>query len=328
MIRLLVLLAFCVPLAQALSTTSSSSPSLRVALPGLSAERFRHRTDRDLTELVQRLPGQQLLVEQGLRRALPLIEQGVRLDLLATAVRVSPDQFPDLYDLLREACQVLDLVSNDDDDDAVLPDLYVQSNPQANAYTLAWQSPNQSPIIVVTSALLEQCTGPEIQAVLGHELGHVKCEHALYLTAGGVAATPLRQLPVVGASIDDQLQQWRLAAEYTCDRAALLVAQDVQVVASALLKLFAGTGRSSQYSQVNVQAFLDQCAQYETQMEQANPWVRRALQQQLKQRTHPLPIRRVAALQSWAESDDYARILLKGTPMIVNDDNEAKSSDE
>lgn len=249
------------------------------------------------------------LAEDTLRRAFPLIEQGVRLDLMASSVKVSPEQLPDLHELLVEACGVLNFPSD------FSPELYVQSNPQANAYTLAIQSQNNkggkndknrkysSSVIVVTSALVDRCTPRELQAVLGHELGHLKCEHALYLTLGNLASSPLSRLPGVGGRVDSLLQDWRLAAEYSCDRAALLVAQDSKVVASALMKLFAGTSRY----EFNTKAFVEQSLEYEKQLESANPFVRLSIQQQ--QRTHPLPVRRVAELEKWFQSDDYRNLL-------------------
>ena len=63
----------------------------------------------------------------------------------------------------------------------------------------------------------------------------------ILLTLGGLASTPLRGLPLVGSQAEKLLQKWRLAAEYSCDSAALLVSQDVTIVAGAMLKLFAGT---------------------------------------------------------------------------------------
>lgn len=96
-------------------------------------------------------------------------------------------------------------------------------------------------------------------------------------------------------------------------RAALLVAQDVEVVAGALCKLFSGVTKS----QVNVQAFLQQWAEYEAQLSSANPLVRLVVRQQLQSRTHPLPVQRGVALDKWSRSDDYARILVKGKPLAV-----------
>ncbi len=50
--------------------------------------------------------------------------------------------------------------------------------------------------------------------------------------------------------------RWLRAAELTCDRAALLVAQDPRVVISALMKLAGGTPAFA--NELNVDAFLEQ----------------------------------------------------------------------
>ncbi|KAL7455063.1 hypothetical protein ACHAWC_009039 [Mediolabrus comicus] len=164
----------------------------------------------------------------------------------------------ELYELMVDAATILDM--------EIVPELYVQSSPQANAYTLALQQQQQQQqqpwkkkkkssdndddqpppppaIVVVTSALLDRCTDDEIQTIIGHELGHLKCSHSLYLTLGGLASTPIRWMPFVGSQAEQLLLEWKLAAEYSCDRAALLVSQDVTIVAGAMLKLFAGTKR-------------------------------------------------------------------------------------
>lgn len=293
-VRIVVLQLALQQLATATSALSSIAQP-RVALPNVDASAFRHPLDRDLTSLIQKAPLSGL-GEEVIRRSFPIIEQGVRLDLLSSSVKVSENQLPDLYELLVEACDIMDL--------KVTPDLYIQSSPQANAYTLALQGRrnNSAPIVVVTSTLLERCSNPEVQAIIGHELGHLKCEHSLYLTLGGIAATPWRGL------LDSVVERWRLAAEYSCDRAALLVAQDSQVVAGAMLKLFAGTARAT-----STEAFVAQCLEYDELLKSANPLVRASINRQ--QRTHPLPVRRVAELEQWAKSEQYLQILKRGTEL-------------
>ena len=303
---LLLILTFGLATSLTLPAPAAVRPA-RVALSGLDGDDFRHPLDRDLTALVQALPGGGL-AQAAVRRTFPAIEQSVRLDLLSTSLKVSPQQLPELHGLLLDACRVLDFGDNP----ATLPELYVQSNPQANAYTLAVRGRATSPIVVVTSALLDACTELEIQAVIGHELGHLKCEHSLYLTLGGLAAAPVRNLPLVGSSVDTALQRWRLAAEYTCDRAAMLVAQDSKVVAGALLKLVAGTGKYA----MSTEAFVAQCVEYDELLKSANPMVRQSIRRQ--QRSHPLPVRRVSELEVWAKSDEYKSILKTRGVELVN----------
>jgi Zn-dependent protease with chaperone function len=211
-------------------------------------------------------------------------------------VKVSNDQLPELHEAMQSAARVLDMSS--------VPELYVQSSSQANAYTLALESKSGSspPIVVITSTLLERCSNEEIQAIIGHELGHLKCSHSLYLTLGGLVSSPFRSLPIVGTQTEQLLQNWRLAAEYSCDRAALLVAQDVDVVAGAMLKLFAGTNKVS-----NTRAFMEQAREYERLLKDANPLVRMSVGMQ--SRTHPLPVKRVVELEKWADSKEYKQLL-------------------
>ncbi|KAL9185310.1 hypothetical protein ACHAXT_003087 [Thalassiosira profunda] len=292
----LSLVILVAPLVHTISSVRgfAAEPSARIPLKGIDAAQFRHPLDRDLTSFVQKAPLTGL-AEEAIRASLSLVEQGTRLDLLSSSVKVSQNQMPELYKSMEEAARVLDM--------DVVPELYIQSSSQANAFTLALQGrDNKPPIVVVTSALVDRCTDEEVQAIIGHELGHLKCSHSLYLSLGGLASAPLRGLPLVGSQAEQLLQQWRLAAEYSCDRAALLVAQDLEVVAGAMVKLFAGTSRAT-----NTQAFIDQSREYEKLLKDANPMVRAAVRMQ--QRTHPLPVERVTELEKWYNSVEYKSIL-------------------
>jgi Zn-dependent protease with chaperone function len=58
--------------------------------------------------------------------------------------------------------------------------------------------------------------------------------------ANVIASGAVSLLPIVSGAVEDALLRWLRAAELTCDRAALLVAQDPRVVISALMKLAGG----------------------------------------------------------------------------------------
>ena len=156
----------------------------KVPLKGIQASQFRHPLDRDLTNFFTNAPLFSNIAKTVITQSLSVVEQRVRLDLLSSSVKVSKYQMSELYELMVDAATILDM--------DVIPDLYVQSSPQANAYTLALQQQQQQKkktsdkdapppaIVVVTSALLDRCTDDEIQAIIGHELGHLKCSHSLY----------------------------------------------------------------------------------------------------------------------------------------------------
>ena len=113
------------PASSAFSATASSR---RVSLTGIDASEFRHPLDKDLTAFVRAAPLSGV-GERAIRRSLAIVEQGVRLDLLGSGIKVSKSQLPELYEAVQECSRILDLETT--------PKLYVQSNPQANAFTLA-----------------------------------------------------------------------------------------------------------------------------------------------------------------------------------------------
>ena len=98
-----------------------------------------------------------------------------------------------------------------------------------------------------------------VQAVIAHELGHLKCDHGVWLTIANLLASgTLSVLPGLSGAVEESLLRWLRAAELTCDRAALLVAQDSRVVVSALMKLAGGSPTLSK--ELNIDAFLEQVA--------------------------------------------------------------------
>eukprot|EP00891_Asterochloris_glomerata_P006074 jgi/Astpho2/6074/Aster-04021 len=221
----------------------------------------RHPLDQQNTRVLQLLPGLEMLTKSIMG---PVAEQVLILENIGTSVQASEDQLPSVYRLLHEAAAMLCMDP---------PDLYIRQNPVPNAHTLAIAG--RKPFIVVHTALLDLLTPAELQAVLAHELGHLKCEHGVWLTVAHVlAGGTLSVLPVMARAVEDNLLRWLRAAELTCDRAALLVAQDPRraavqcthkrnlqllqgrVVMSALMKLAGGSPTFSH--ELNVDAFLRQ----------------------------------------------------------------------
>ena len=74
--------------------------------------------------------------------------------------------------------------------------------------------------------------------------------------ANVLASNTLTVLPLLSGAVEEGLLRWLRAAELTCDRAALLVAQDHRVVISALMKLAGGSPKLN--AELNVEAFLRQ----------------------------------------------------------------------
>ncbi|XP_042499227.1 protease HtpX homolog isoform X2 [Macadamia integrifolia] len=213
-------------------------------------------------------------------------------------------QLPDLHQLMVEAAEVLNVEA---------PNLYVRQNPVPNAYTLAVSG--RKPFVVVHTSLVELLTKRELQAVLAHELGHLKCDHGVWLTFANILTLGAYTVPGLGGLIaqrlEEQLFRWLRAAELTCDRAALLVAQDPKVVISVLMKLAGGCPSLS--DQLNVDAFLEQARSYEKASASPIGWyVRNA---QTRQLSHPLPVLRAREIDEWSRSQEYISLLRRSTPI-------------
>ncbi|WAS05890.1 M48 family metallopeptidase [Gloeomargaritales cyanobacterium VI4D9] len=260
-------------------------------LLGLRAEQFRHPWDRDATQALQQVPGLDGLIRLTLGTA---AQEWFYLENMATGVQVGWNQLPWLYELLQEACQILDMD---------VPYLYLRQNPQPNAYTLAIRG--DKPFIVLHTSLMELLTPAEIQAVIAHELGHLKCEHGVYLTLANLLVLGVAQIPTWGLWLAQGLQtsllQWLRCAELSCDRAALLVAQEPQVVVQVLMKLAGGS--PSLARQLDGQAFLAQARAYD---QRGWGWLKTPRTLPL---THPLPVLRAQEIDRWSQSPAYQRLV-------------------
>lgn len=269
-------------------------------LIGLNADRFRHPLDLQATNTLKQVPG----VDIAIRSVLGSVaEQFFYLNNIASSVLVSEKQLPDLHKLLIEACEILDLEP---------PQLYVQQNPTPNAYTFAMRG--KQPFVVLHTSLIEMLTPEEVQAVIAHELGHLKCEHGVYLTMVNLLVLAANMLPpwgtVLAQSLQDQMLQWVRCAEFSCDRAALLAIQDPKVVMSVLMKLAGGSPTLA--PQLNLDAFIEQAEAYDSVGTDSLGEMLQAAQ--TAQLTHPVPVIRAREIYRWASSVEYQKILDRRQP--------------
>ncbi|KAK4746676.1 hypothetical protein SAY87_025713 [Trapa incisa] len=274
---------------------SSVCRASAVVFRDLDADDFRHPLDKQNTLILRAIPG---LNDLGKALLGSVTEQIMLLENIGTSVLVSKNQLPDLHQLMVEAAQILNLEP---------PDLYVRQSPVPNAYTLAISG--KKPFVVVHTSLVELLTQKELQAVLAHELGHLKCDHGVWLTFANILTLGAYSVPGLGGfiaqSLEDQLFRWLRAAEFTCDRAALLVAQDSKVVISVLMKLAGGS--PSLADQLNADAFLEQARSYDKASSNPVGWyIRNA---QTRQLSHPLPVLRAREIDDWSRSQEYKDLL-------------------
>ena len=97
----------------------------KTPLIGLKADHFRHPLDHQATQTLKQLPGLDLAIRSLLG---PTAAEVFYLDNIASSILVGPQQLPDLYKLLVDACEILDIEA---------PALYIKQHPAPNAYTFA-----------------------------------------------------------------------------------------------------------------------------------------------------------------------------------------------
>lgn len=153
----------------------------KTLLLGLKADDFRHPLDLQATNSLKQIPGLDVAVRSLLGN---VAEQFFYVKNIASSILVGEKQLPEFHQLLLEACHVLDLEP---------PQLYIQQNPVPNAYTFAMRG--KQPFMVIHTSLLEMLTPEEIQGVMAHELGHLKCEHGVYLTMVNIMVLAAGLLP-------------------------------------------------------------------------------------------------------------------------------------
>ncbi len=276
---------------------SAAQPGARREFPQLDPVVFQHPFDRQAMTSFKKVPGLDIVTRKFIEY---FPERVAYIMNVAQSVRVSPTQCPKLYSLLRESCAILDMPE---------PELYVAQTPLVNAMT----SGNTKPYIIVHSGLVDLLSDEEIMAVIAHELGHIKSGHVLYKTmARGISL--LMQLlgeltlgigKLVGYSLEAALLEWDRMAEFTSDRASLLVVQNPQVLVSLMMKLAGGT--LFQRDEMNVAEFLQQAELYHAV--DTNMLDRLYKGMLIAPTTHPMLIVRASEIVKWGDSSGYQDIL-------------------
>lgn len=268
----------------------------------LNKNDYIHEADKQALAALKAIPG----VDSALKKLLAWTgESAIRVAFMASAVKVTPKQCPDLYAKLEVTCKTLGVE---------MPDMFVQQNPQVNAFT----GGVEKPIIVLHSALIERLSDEETLAVIAHEVGHIHAEHVLYLTAARliealVNVSAARLLPgsevlklIISMGIASALLAWARKAELSCDRAALLVTQDEHVIGRTMMKLAGGTFASK----IDYELFLEQGREFKKNYD-ANRLDRFWADVMNSGLSHPFPIWRVAEIIDWVETGEYNELMKK-----------------
>lgn len=259
--------------------------------------RYRHPLDVQATRAIAGTVAYED-VARKLSEAVP--ERAFALLNAAGRVRVGPDQFPELYDTYQRCVRRLGIHPE--------PPLYLNRG-GFNAMT----SGIERPFVIVNDLLVGILPQRELEFIIGHELGHIKFDHVLYLTIAQLLKVPgqvLNAVPIVGPlvrqGLDLLLFEWMRKAELSCDRAGLLCCQDPDAAFRVMMR---SAGAPALYqAEFNVDAFIAQYDDLEEQ--QKTDLISRAFYLlSTMTRSHPWAAVRAYELKKWIDDGDYHGIL-------------------
>ena len=160
-----------------------------------------------------------------------------RTELLGTAVKVTDQQYPRVFEAAKRAGAALNVR---------VPVIFAAPTESIKVKVLGT---DDAPHLIVNLELAEKLEDTELVAAIGHELAHVQNGHILFATAlhylNNSAAFFVRW--VVQPAIMT-LQAWSRRAEVTCDRGALLAVRDLDKTLAALVKLELGLDKGSAFN--------------------------------------------------------------------------------
>ncbi|MCC7477247.1 M48 family metallopeptidase [bacterium] len=281
-------------------------------LPHISYKAFSYPGDEEALEALKKIPGVSQLFHWIIDN---ILEEYFNVSNLYNNVKLGPQNYPRIYAMVEECCQVLDVP---------MPEVYLTYSPVLNAHTYGVDRT----FISIHSSMAESFTEAEMRSIIGHELGHIKAGHVLYKS---VAWFILKYLPMLDNFVPFPIapfmlpmllamQEWSRRAEFTCDRAGLLCCQDPEASMSALAK-FAGR-LDADNGQFSLEALIQQSTEVE---EGASKTARLFVALDNLYRTHPYSVLRVKQINDWVSGGAYGRILDGEYPRDVHGEHELGS---
>ena len=255
---------------------------------------YRHDLDQRAFEALNTFPKLVKLRESYMEN---VDEKAIKIDLLSMAIRLSENQFPEVYRLLPSICEKLGIA---------VPELYYAKSNVLNAWTCG----STNPYIVVTSKLVNKLSPDLLSSVLAHECGHIACKHCLYhsmagLLVDGIENSLLSTIPAVRKYLTPTLVRsllfWDRCSELSADRAAALCDGNSSKTVDVLLRIHG-------YDHVNREEFLKQAVDL-------NAFVHDSKSNQLmelmliKDETHPRLATRAYECDVWTKTDQFKGIL-------------------
>lgn len=259
---------------------------------------FIHPEDAAALRQLENIPGFAALIKKILAIGLENLQYGINM---ASTIRLSEKQLPDIYNHLPPICQRLGIPE---------PEFYLQMDPNPNA----WTSGDTRIYITVTSGLVEMMSDEELDAIVAHECGHILCRHVLYHTVAQWISSGLANLGLLGTlatPVQYALCYWSRKSELSADRAACIITSP-EIVASTMARLSGGP--KSITSQIDLQEWARQADEYD-KIQNADLWNKTLQLAVIAGLDHPFSAVRVREILKWGNCEQY-QIIKKSSSLF------------
>lgn len=249
---------------------------------------FIHPEDATALEALQRIPMLPKVVKSFMDIGVEQLQTGLNM---ATKIKLSPTQLPELYNILPPMCELLDIKE---------PDFFLEMNPIPNAYAFG----DTQTAITITSSLVEMMSEEELRGVVAHECGHIACHHMLYRTLAYMLANAsgmVESLLSLAAPIHYALMYWSRKSELSCDRVAAYIVGP-QTAISMLSRLAGGPKNIT--SKLNLMELAEQADLYDA-LCKSDLWNKVLQTYAVMNQDHPYTSVRVRELLKWTETPHY-----------------------
>ncbi len=216
---------------------------------------------------------------------------------MASKIRLSPTQLPEIYNLLPPICKRLSIAE---------PEFYLEMNPAPNAYAFG----DTNTAVTVTSGLIQYLTTEEVESVIAHECGHIACRHMLYHSLAQIIIDKLDSMGLLGdlaMPVALAFYYWQRKSELSADRAGAIGVGSIERVVNTQIRLAGGPKEIT--GTTNIEEFVKQADYYDTLKQ--GTWDKLLQIQAVMYCSHPFAAVRVREILRWGNTDHYQR-LVKG----------------
>lgn len=258
----------------------------------INASDFIHPEDAAALRQLESIPGFPALVKKILSLGFEELQYGLNM---ATAIRLSPTQLPNLYNHLPPICKKLGIQE---------PEFYLQMNPMPNAFTFG----DTRIFITITSGLVEMMGNDELDAVIAHECGHIVCHHVLYHSIAQIIFSGAASLGILGhlaMPIQLALLYWSRKSELSCDRCGSVITSP-EVITRVMARLSGGPRSITQ--EINFEEWARQADKYD-EIKNENLWNKSLQIYAIAKEDHPFAAVRVREILKWGQSPQYQNLM-------------------